>query len=428
MKKYILLLLLFLISFSGFSQQKKLLKNVKVLLFNDSITTNLQLNKHNFLLEKQLKKIKLDHVLKKKHSFFIVYTHNIDAGSSNLLKLKSNNLKLLINTDLTTNNTKTIESNDLESNILSIRMLKPKLKGGDIIIDKEFINKNKIYEIIYFPKWLNNKIKRQIETYLSVKYGISLQTKIDYYDSSNKKIWDAKVNKEYSNRVFGIGKDTGTGLLQYESRNVYSSLLQISFTNSNNVSDKEYVLVGDNGKKAKFVDAKNISLDAIMDRKWKISATQTYPLDFVLQVNESQKSNNYDYWLMLSNKDFEIEYSKFVKAKKTKQGKYFFNSVKFEEREYFTFVRTEKNHYPGTLISFYPNPVVKDDALHIHFIIPDKQKIEIKIYNEAGQLLISENKIIENRQELTYKLPQTGIYFIKIAIDNHHQTAKIICE
>lgn len=60
--------------------------------------------------------------------------------------------------------------------------------------------------------------RQKIETYLSVKYGISKAG--DYISSAGTVIWDATVNSAYDQDVFGIGMDNGSGLVQIESNSI----------------------------------------------------------------------------------------------------------------------------------------------------------------------------------------------------------------
>lgn len=74
--------------------------------------------------------------------------------------------------------------------------------------------------ILYRRKLANNEI-RQIQSYLCIKYGTTLDT--SYFNSKGNTIWDinSPILKEYHNRVCAIGRDSASGLWQFKSNTTY---------------------------------------------------------------------------------------------------------------------------------------------------------------------------------------------------------------
>lgn len=60
-------------------------------------------------------------------------------------------------------------------------------------------------ELIVFGRMLTPDERRKVESYLAVKYGITL--KGSYLDSGGNLIWDSEENKAYHHRVTAIGND-----------------------------------------------------------------------------------------------------------------------------------------------------------------------------------------------------------------------------
>lgn len=153
-------------------------------------------------------------------------------------------------------------------------------KKGSITIDYLFYEdkegKNLMMELIYFPKCLNGLEQNMIESYLSVKYGISLDGDKDYYNSDKQKVWDSKENKDYNHRVTGIGKDDLYGLNQkqsgnYEKDGLYIGLNKIENSNELNKSkleDKTFIMWGDNNE-ATFINESEGNYKK-MKRVWKL--------------------------------------------------------------------------------------------------------------------------------------------------------------
>ena len=101
-----------------------------------------------------------------------------------------------------------------------------------------------IAEIIYYTSEDTGTGRQQIESYLALKYGITLDqtTETDYLASDGTtKMWDATgtTTSGYNNNIFGIGRDDNSGLNQKVSKSVNTNAvlniaLDADFTTTNN--------------------------------------------------------------------------------------------------------------------------------------------------------------------------------------------------
>ncbi|WP_334114126.1 LamG domain-containing protein, partial [Paucihalobacter sp.] len=116
----------------------------------------------------------------------------------------------------------------------------------------------------------NTRERNRIQSYLAVKYGITLGlngTSQDYADSDGSIIWDASAGS-YNYDIAGIGRDDASELEQKQSRSVNDAtdgigrtqgILTVGLTdiyetnydnktlNSTTLNDKEFLMWGDNG-------------------------------------------------------------------------------------------------------------------------------------------------------------------------------------
>src|SRR5690606_16142758 len=76
-------------------------------------------------------------------------------------------------------------------------------------------------EFISFPFELSANQKNRVESYLALKYGITLYNKSSYKNSRNVVFWNSKNNQLFPNFIFGIGKDDISGLNQLQSESVH---------------------------------------------------------------------------------------------------------------------------------------------------------------------------------------------------------------
>ena len=239
-------------------------------------------------------------------------------------------------------------------NLLHFENLKNKINnssGHDLI------------EFLYYPNIISPLERKRIESYLSIKYGISLLGNPDYIDSNQNKIWDSKKNENFKNRVTGIGRDNDTGLLQKQSGNAEKSGLYIGYgtidtinaSNKINIADKCFLVWGDNGGSTSLQSDKNESNLKKMKRVWKAQNTGQQ-LDSVfttvlLNTKEMQleklvenKSNDEEYiWLAISSEASEnFDYTKasyFLPTSENKENLYFKSISWNNEESPFTFIK-----------------------------------------------------------------------------------------
>ncbi|WP_046754864.1 LamG-like jellyroll fold domain-containing protein [Kordia jejudonensis] len=127
-----------------------------------------------------------------------------------------------------------------------------------------------IAEVIIYDRDLSTAELEKVESYLAIKYGITLGsndafwdtpsntatpfgyagTSKDYIDSSGNIIWDGSVNAGYGFNVFGIARDDNSALMQTKSKSVNVSpadVLTMEVESGSFPSNQSYLIVGNNG-------------------------------------------------------------------------------------------------------------------------------------------------------------------------------------
>ena len=149
-----------------------------------------------------------------------------------------------------------------------------------------------IHEIITYDRNLTVTEITKVNTYLAIKYGITLDntgggTQGDYLATNDAVIWDASFTSSYHNDVIGIGRDDNQGLLQKQShtfddtsRLYLNSLMATNSANTGTIaSDISYVLMGDNTDLVCATAASNLEIPAgqgvfsRLEREWKVQKT-----------------------------------------------------------------------------------------------------------------------------------------------------------
>ena len=107
-----------------------------------------------------------------------------------------------------------------------------------------------IPEWIFFDRVLSSQESKIVESYLALKYGLTLRRPItaDYLDSQGNKIWDGQQNAPYHHQVSGIGRDVGSGLNQKKSTtSVFPSVVCIGiFDHSHFFNEGDFLVWGNN--------------------------------------------------------------------------------------------------------------------------------------------------------------------------------------
>ena len=153
-------------------------------------------------------------------------------------------------------------------------------------------------EIINFSSRLSDTDRNKVQSYLAIKYGITLGvdgTSMNYVDSNNNIIWDATANAGYNYDIAGIGRDDASLLNQKQSKSTESSgdpvltigLGTIATTNNANTNafgdDGDFLVWGNNGQPLTLsgtdiqvnIGALVTTFTSIVNRKWKIVETTT---------------------------------------------------------------------------------------------------------------------------------------------------------
>ena len=154
--------------------------------------------------------------------------------------------------------------------------------------------KGYVPELIVYGRILTPDERRKAESYLAVKYGITL--KGSYLDSEGNLIWDCEENEAYHHRVTAIGQDIAGNLAQplsatsyeesptyaalqendtYQDANPYnlssaSRLLVMGREPGNPMPDKGFTFWGDNDATMATYTSPTDSLWHIMKRTWMV--------------------------------------------------------------------------------------------------------------------------------------------------------------
>jgi hypothetical protein len=164
-----------------------------------------------------------------------------------------------------------------------------------------------IPEVFIYNRDLTPTEVQRIESYMALKYGITLNAgATDYVNSDGTvQMWTAASNTGYGARITGIGREDCSMLNQKQSLSQDTGIVTMALgnavaisnaTNTNNFTqDKSFLVFGDNGGTTNYFTAvTGANATKRMGRVWKIQKTASWDntQQITLQLNGG-KGDNY---------------------------------------------------------------------------------------------------------------------------------------
>ncbi len=159
-----------------------------------------------------------------------------------------------------------VHSGEPDQGPVSIGRMSKKLNGSNRLFD------GKIAEVILYDADLTDANRNKVQSYLAIKYGITLDSSIDYVDSNDTVIYPSTTtHSSYINDIAGIGTDNGSSLNQPKSISVNSDSI-ITITGSG-IADGNLLIWGNNNGALTFSSIETPSNIRRFPRKWIASET-----------------------------------------------------------------------------------------------------------------------------------------------------------
>ena len=207
-------------------------------------------------------------------------TKNVISNKSNLVFVNSNETaRLALLESETIINTYTRSVGKKSSNIDVIE--DPTILFGESELQELGTDfSGLIAEFIVYEKILKEKEKSKIESYLAIKYGITLQS--DYVNSKGKKVWDKVNESDYSNDIAGIARDDKSSLYQKQSYSgtepnqltiAVNNIAEDNSLNQGKLNNLDYLIWGNNGEVFNLEPTENTNDLIYADKKWLIKAS-----------------------------------------------------------------------------------------------------------------------------------------------------------
>ena len=133
-----------------------------------------------------------------------------------------------------------------------------------------------IAEMIVYDVALTNSNRRRVETYLAIKYGITLSNSLNYLRSDATVIYpSAGTHSLYVTDIAGIGRDNNSGLLQTTSRNQSASYV-VTASGATALANNEFLIWGHNNGSVTSPNTSDVDGTLVkrrLSRVWRVAET-----------------------------------------------------------------------------------------------------------------------------------------------------------
>ena len=260
------------------------------------------------------------------------------------------------------------------------------LIGSKTIEDKWF--EGGVAEIVLYDRLISREQRRKVESYLSLKYGVSLADSLDYYSSDGTKIWEYSKEGNFNNRLTAIGKDVEGGLNQKQSHNLHDDFSltlavggqsKMNKSNTAEINDKSFLMWADDNKTIELIeDTKQTNQIKTIDRKWKITKYGKGWSEKKVQViidpsNLQGYAPELNFWMILNNSNFnelnQLHKNQLIPMSNEEDGTYS-AFVNFDQdisgADYFTFIQAPDQFISMDITDMDCNSKGGDIALYLH--------------------------------------------------------------
>ena len=196
--------------------------------------------------------------------------------------------------------------------------------------------------IIYDEDIATSSERAKIESYLALKYGLTLDQSdaTDYVNTSGSVIWDASDNASYDHDIAGIGQDDDSELDQATSTAETTDAI-ITIGSASSQDDGDFLIWGnDDGDISAQIEDIPTGVEFRLSREWKLEETGnigTVSIVFNLDNTELPQTGEADDYVLLKDTDGTFNNATFITTGASfSAGAIAFNGVDFTDGDYFT--------------------------------------------------------------------------------------------
>ena len=294
-------------------------------------------------------------------------------------------------------------------------------------------NADSICESIVYSRMLSNRERQKIDTYLALKYGVTLDQTApsSYVGSDGRVVWDAVANAEFSHHIFGLCNDTISNL--YSSETTSAEDINLMKIGAGTISLMSYVVCGDDNNSLKYT--REEGHPKRLGRTWKITTTGYTPKTIKIAFDAERIEEAFPleegehYWLAIG----DTAYKKSAELGSLKAQ---FDDVPLQNGMTFTIVaakgedepeieETQENKSGIYAVAVTPNPTT-DGHVNMRVRLREEGSVKVSLYGLDGHQYATESRNGSDFYSVTVTLPSVGVWIATVESGDSKQSYKLI--
>ena len=290
----------------------------------------------------------------------------------------------------------------------------------------------KVAEIMYFEGKPAMGLLRRVQSYLAIKYGVTLGP-INYTDGYGNIVWRYKDNMPFHNRIIGVGTDSTYNLVQPKSISECDSSIITLYADS--LIEGRFCLLGDNGGALAYAPDSLLGIEYLY-RMWKVNqALGTNVWDTIrygIAIDTTLLPGNSDSLVLMVGDEYYYPDS-------ITDGKLYYNNIIFGSDSTFialargaflwnmTNTKSKQssattNDLAGITTQVYPNPSNGRYTIDVS----GAEEVTVKIHNTLGKEVMTYYDKEKYHYTFSGTLPNNNVYYVTITTEQGSQTMKLI--
>ena len=328
-------------------------------------------------------------------------------------------------------------SDNIPTNIPRIISIRRRLTEADTTILTANLplseNADSICESIIYNRMLSSRERQKVDTYLALKYGVTLDQTIptSYVSSDGQVVWDAVANAEFSHHIFGMCNDTISKFYSTKASNAEEKNLVIIKTDS--IESMSYVVCGDDNNALKYI--RKEGQPKRLGRTWKIMTTGNTPQSVTIKFDAERIEEAFPleegehYWLAIND-------STYKRSADLGSLKAAFNDIAVTNGMTFTIVAAKGEEQPEVdesqtakssiyAVSVAPNPTT-DGHVRLRIRLREEATVRVTLSGMDGHQYATQSRSGSDYYAITITLPSQGVWIATVESGESRQSYKLI--
>jgi hypothetical protein len=312
--------------------------------------------------------------------------------------------------------------------------------------------KGGIAEFIFYSRVLSPRQRLGVESYLALKYGITLGKGKDYLRSDGEVIWDAKQHQDFHHRIVGLGSDEASNWQQYHSQPAESpDDIRISLRDAPTfnglpgpaIPDQTFWILGDNDAPLNWEYQTNNQ--QILQRHWLLQtqgAASSLSTNIRLDLGRwlITSSDEVTYFLAIDRSgkgNFTGAATELIPLHHLSLGRFgHFENIHWDTdgsgTDQFAIIRrgnpAHLNPSSEAFLRVYPNPLGAQAPWQWQLTFPELTNLRTTLTTLQGQILVEKNWTPATYFAAEEAPLPAGVYLLNFHYEGKTRTQKLIVQ